>query len=129
MADYPTTPHQASTPDLTPRTPAHASPDPTHIRELLATLAAIPRDELPDGDDRKCLAQLIRYGFVDNLYTPMGHTHHNIAWAFRLASADPRERIADWLAARRAWEASDGRLSGGRAELAKLDGGDGNEER
>lgn len=102
MADYPTPTPGASTPN--PHTPAHASPDPIHVGDLLATLAAISRDELPDGPDRNALAMLIRYGLVDNLYTPMGHAHHTIAWAHRPASVDPRETIAEWLAARREWE-------------------------
>jgi hypothetical protein len=117
MADYPTTPQAAST----PHTPAHASPDPAHIAQLLTALDGVPRAELPDGPDRDVLAQLIRWGMVDNLYTPMGADYHNIAWANRPAWADPRERISDWLAERRHFDAT-GQLTGLRAELAACEG-------
>ena len=98
MADYPTDGALPSIP---------ATPDPIErgdIQRLLATLAAIPREDLPDGDDRTALAWLIAHGFVDNLYTPFGHHEHTIAWAHRPAWRDPRETVAAWLAARRAWE-------------------------
>lgn len=120
MADYPTPDAQASIPQFSAHTPAHASPDPAHIAQLLAALATVPREELPDGDDRDILAQLIHWGFVDNLYTPMGAAYHNIAWAHYPAWADPRERIADWLVERRHFAAT-GELTGLRAKLAARD--------
>lgn len=112
MADYPMTGQSASTPGFTP--------DPAEVadtKRLLATLAAIPRDELPNGDDRDMLAWLIEHGYVDNLYTPFGCPTHTIAWAHRPAWRDPRERVSDWLAARRAW-AQTGELDAQRKELA-----------
>jgi hypothetical protein len=122
MADYPMTPLSASTPNPA----SNSRPDQTtaHTRQLLMALAEVPRDELPNGPDREALAQLIRMGFVDNLYTPIGHAYHNIAWTHRPAWMDPRERISEWVAARRAWEASGGKLSGVRTDLAQREGGD-----
>lgn len=118
MADYPTVPASPSTPDPAPD-PAEAA----DTRALLASLAAIPREELPDGDDRDALAWLISHGFVDNLYTPFGCPTHTIAWSHRPAWRDPRETVADWLAARRVW-AQRGELIGQRAELARKERGD-----
>lgn len=63
---------------------------------LLATLEAIPRDELPDGLARDTLAYAITIGYVDNLYRPLGHDYWNLNWAHAAPSEDPRERVADW---------------------------------
>jgi len=129
MADYPTTPDAASTPQSgaaqsSAHTPAHASPDPHHVVQLLLALANVPRAELPDGPDRNALEMLIRFGRVDNLYTPMGADYHNIAWAMYPVWADPRESISDWLAARRHFDAT-GELTGLRAKLAQYEEGNG----
>lgn len=122
MADYPTTPASASTPNVPiPHTPAHASPDPAHIAQLLTALEGVSRDELPNDDDREALVKLIRFGMVDNLYTPLGADYHNIAWALYPVWADPRERISDWLAERRHFDAT-GELTGLRAKLAAQEG-------
>lgn len=122
MADYPMTPQPASTPDLPhPHTRAHASPDPLQVAQLLTALDGVSRDELPDGPDRHALAMLIRFGMVDNLYRPMRADYHNIAWAMYPVWADPRERIADWLAERRHFDAT-GELTGLRAQLARMEG-------
>jgi len=91
MRDYPTTPTQASTPD--PETPTAAN-----VEQLLATLNAIPLDELPLCRARDYLAQLIQRGHVDNLYKPMGADYHNLTWAHMPAHRDPRERVSRWAA-------------------------------
>lgn len=92
MRDYPTTPVQASTPDQT-------LPDPAAVQQLLATLDAIPRTELPDGPARADLRNAILTGYVDNLYRPLGADYHNIAWAQGCeAWEDPRQRVSDWVA-------------------------------
>lgn len=113
MADYPTTPDAASTPEfsdfprvvpvLAPAAPRSLADNKSaaEIEQLLATLEAIPREELPDGGDRRWLAKLIRYGLVDNLYRPFGANYHNIAWVHLDPRRDPRERISVWLEARR----------------------------
>lgn len=111
MADYPTDPACPSTPGFT-LDPAEAA----DVQCLLATLAAIPRGELPNDADRDALAWLIEHGYVDNLYTPFGCPTHTIAWAHRPAWRDLRETIADWLAARRAWDER-GEVIGLRKEL------------
>lgn len=86
---------------VTTREQSFQSPDPTddnvHIVQLLTTLDTIPREELPDDEHRRALAILIRYGFVDNLYRPLGADYHNIAWAHMGPTKDPRQRISAWL--------------------------------
>lgn len=86
-------------PVLTPRSLADRK-SAAEIEQLLATLEAIPREELPEGSDRRALAMLIRYGLVDNLYKPFGADYHNIAWASMSPQSDPRQRVSDWLAVR-----------------------------
>lgn len=68
------------------------------IEQLLATLEAIPREELPDGGERRILAIAIRAGDVDNLYRPLGADYHNIAWANVAPQQDPRQRVSRWVA-------------------------------
>lgn len=71
--------------------------DPAQIAELLGVLEAIPRDELPNGLARIFLGNAIRDGYVDNLYRPLGHSTHVIAWAVVEPHEDPRVSIEDWL--------------------------------
>lgn len=95
MADYPIDADGASIP---------AIPNPALVAELLQVLETVPRDELPDGPDRNALASAIRLGEVDNLYRPFGADYHNITWANACAEEDPRQRISDWLEARRTYQ-------------------------
>lgn len=86
---------------------APGAPASWEIEQLLVALERIPRSELPDGPDRDALAQLIRLGEVDNLYSPLGADYHNIAWATDNLQADPRERVTAWLELRRSAEGGD----------------------
>lgn len=66
------------------------------IVELLATLAAIPQSELPDGAARDALIEAIRCGEVDGLYRPVARPHHNVTLAHLPADVDPRITVAQW---------------------------------
>lgn len=84
-------------------TPAWQMPDPIEVAQLLATLAAIPTDQLSEERDRHALAMYIEAGYVDNLYRPLGDPQYNIAWRTR-PDVDPRQRVVDWVAERRAYD-------------------------
>lgn len=109
MPDYPTPAHSASTPNFPASASAAstASIDADHLADLLARLARIPRDELPD-DARAGLVEAIRAGQVDNLYRPLGCDHWNISWANRPAWVDPRQNIMSWILEYRAYQAMRG---------------------
>lgn len=99
MPDYPTPPSDSSTFD-----DDSAAYDVEEIRETLHRLSAIPRSELPDGPDRDALARLIEMGFVEYIYRPHGARFHNIWWRRTIPGVPPRERVSDWLSARRDME-------------------------
>jgi len=66
------------------------------IAELLAAVAAIPRDELPDGDARQALSAAVRAGAVIGVYRALGFPLHNIELRDVPRDIDPRASCADW---------------------------------
>lgn len=66
------------------------------IAQLLAAVAAIPRDELPDGDARQALADAVRAGDVIGVYKPHTYPLHNIELRDVPRDIDPRVSCADW---------------------------------
>jgi len=71
-------------------------------RDAERMVRAIPHDELPDGGDRAALIDAIAAGAVEDVYRPIGAGYHNVTIPHLPPYVDPRLKVAEWAALRRA---------------------------
>lgn len=81
-----------------PQPPALATAHAAEARENIASIRAIPQDELPDAEARATLVALAEAGYDVYAYRPLGLARHVIwirpEWPYQ----DGRMTPAEWMA-------------------------------